>query len=164
MGEAIKNLFKNRNYIYMFISFNFLYGLYCAISGVMAAFTDYYKYKSTEISIVCLMFSIAGILNSFFIGTLLDKYQCYRKALITLCVASTLTLALSFVGLPSKKVAIEGGIMVFTGASMIPVVTVCFSFAAELSYPVPESYSIGLMISSAQIFGFLLVRHHLFSS
>ena len=42
MGQAIKSLFTNRNYIYMFISFNFLYGLYCAISGVMAAFTDYY--------------------------------------------------------------------------------------------------------------------------
>ena len=47
MGEAIKNLFTNRNYIYMFASFNFLYGLYCAISGVMAAYTDYYKYSSS---------------------------------------------------------------------------------------------------------------------
>ena len=108
---------------------------------------------------VCLMFSIAGILNSFFIGTLLDKYQCYRKALIGLCCASTVFLGLSAVGLPSRKFPLEAGIMVFTGASMIPVVTVCFSFAAELSYPVPESYSIGLMISSAQIFGFLLVSN-----
>jgi predicted MFS family arabinose efflux permease len=149
MGEAIKSLFSIRNYIYMFLSFNFLYGLYCAISGVMAAFTDYYHYTSNEISIVCLMFSIAGILNSFFIGMLLDKYQCYRKALIILCIASTIFLGLSAVGLPSKKVGIAGCIMVFTGASMIPVVTICFSFAAELSYPVPESYSIGLMISSA---------------
>ncbi len=149
MGEAIKNLFTNRNYIFMFLCFNSLYGLYCAISGVMASFTDYYGYTSTEISIVCLMFSIAGILNSFFIGTILDKYQCYRKALVTLCICSTITLALSLVGLPSRKVAVAGGIMVFTGASIIPIVTVCFSFAAELSYPVPESYSIGLMISSA---------------
>jgi uncharacterized membrane protein YkgB len=66
-------------------------------------------------------------------------------------------LGLSIVGLPSKKVGVAGGIMVLTGASMIPIVTICFSFAAELSYPVPESYSIGLMISSAQIFGFILV-------
>jgi hypothetical protein len=44
MGQAIKALFKNANYVKMFICFNFLYGLYCAISGVMAAFTDYYGY------------------------------------------------------------------------------------------------------------------------
>ena len=42
MGEAIKSLFTNRNYIKLFLSFNFIYGLYCAISGVMASFTDYY--------------------------------------------------------------------------------------------------------------------------
>jgi len=47
--------------------------------------------------------------------------------------------------------------MMLTGASLIPIVTVCFSLAGELSYPVPESYSIGIMICFAQIFGFLLV-------
>jgi hypothetical protein len=47
--------------------------------------------------------------------------------------------------------------MMVTGASLIPVVTICFSFAAEITYPVPESYSIGILISVAQIFGFILV-------
>jgi len=69
-------------------------------------------------------------------------------------------LGLSGFSLPSRKIGIAGGVMVLTGASMVPIVTVCFSFAAELSYPVPESYSIGLMISCAQIFGFVLVNSH----
>jgi hypothetical protein len=73
-------------------------------------------------------------------------------------VSSIFTLGLSAVGLPTGKTAIEGSIMMLTGATLIPIVTVCFSFAAELSYPVPESYSIGIMISFAQIFGFVLVR------
>ena len=77
MGMSLKALFKNKNYIYLFISFNFLYGLYCAISGVISSFTEPYHYKSSDISIICLVFMISGIFNSFFIGTLLDKYQCY---------------------------------------------------------------------------------------
>ena len=103
------------------------------------------------------MFSIAGILNSFFIGTLLDKYQCYKKALNVLCVFSLIFLSLNIVSLPTSKVMFQAAVMMFTGASLIPIVTIAFSFAAELSFPVPESYSIGVMISSAQIFGFLLV-------
>lgn len=156
MFDSVKSLFKNKNYMFMFTSFSFLYGLYCAISGVISSFTTTYKYDTQDISVICLIFSVAGILNSFFLGTLLDKYQCYRKALIGLCCTSILTLSLSALGLPTGNVAVEGGIMMFTGASLIPVVTVCFSFAAELSHPVPESYSIGIMISFAQIFGFLL--------
>jgi hypothetical protein len=67
------------------------------------------------------------------------------------------TLALSLVGLKSGKVLVEAPILMLTGASIIPVVTISFSFAAEVSYPVPEPYSIGIMISIAQIFGFVLV-------
>jgi predicted MFS family arabinose efflux permease len=158
MGQAIVALFKNKNYIYMFLSFNFLYGLYCAISGVISSFTDPYGYTPGNISVVCIVFSIAGIFNSFFIGTLLDKYQCYKKTLVFLSFASIITLSLSFWSLPTGNIVLAGGTMVFTGASLIPIVTVCFSFAAELSYPVPESYSIGIMISVGQIFGFVLVR------
>lgn len=42
--ESIKTLFKNSNYVFLFISFNFLYGLYCAISAVISSFTDPYGY------------------------------------------------------------------------------------------------------------------------
>lgn len=47
--------------------------------------------------------------------------------------------------------------MMLTGAALIPIVTVTFSLAAEITYPVPEVYSIGLLISVGQIFGCLLV-------
>lgn len=74
MGQSLKLLFTNRNYIYLFISFNFIYGLYCAISGVITSFTDPYGYGTSDISVICLVFTLSGIFNSFFIGTLLDKY------------------------------------------------------------------------------------------
>jgi sugar phosphate permease len=156
MGQSIKALFRNRNYVLLFFSFIFLYGLYCAIAGVLNSFTAPYGYSPGDLSVICLVFSISGILNSFIIGLLLDRYQCYKKALLALCISSIFALSLSALTLPSGRVGFQAIAMMWTGASMIPVVTICFSFAAELSYPVPESNSIGFMISVAQIFGFLL--------
>lgn len=147
MKEALYDLFTNKNYICLFISFNFLYGLYCAISGIIAQFTSYYKFTTSENSIICLVFLMSGIFNSFLMGTLLDKYQCYRKSLIFLCCSSVFTLALSFFGLPSTQLMTESAIMMVTGATIIPIVTIAFSFAAEITYPVPESYSIGILLS-----------------
>jgi len=43
----------------------------------------------------------------------------------------------------------EACIIMITGATVIPVATICFSFAAELTYPVPEIYSVGVMVSVA---------------
>jgi len=105
-----------------------------------------------------LVFLISGILFSFFIGTILDKYQCYRKSLIGLTIGSTACLSLTFYGLPSRELIVVALIMMLAGAALIPVVTVSFSLAAELTYPVPEVYSIGILISAGQIFGCILVR------
>ena len=67
------------------------------------------------------------------------------------------TIALSAVGLPYGAFFGEVVVMIFTGACVIPIVSVSFSLAAEITYPVPEVYSIGIMISCAQLFGFILV-------
>jgi MFS transporter, FLVCR family, feline leukemia virus subgroup C receptor-related protein len=74
MVDSLKSLFKNRNYMFMFGSFNFLYGLYSAIAAVITSFTTPYGYETSDVSIICVVFSVSGILNSFFIGTLLDKH------------------------------------------------------------------------------------------
>lgn len=92
---------------------------------------------------------LSGIFNSFFIGTILDKYQCYKKCLIIICVGAVVTLAMSAVGLPYGGFFGEVVIMMFTGASVIPIVSISFSLASEITYPVPEVYSVGIMISVA---------------
>lgn len=129
------------------MSFNFLYGLYSAIASSITSFTTPYHFTASDNSVICLVFLISGILFSFFIGTLLDKYQCYRKVLIGVTIGSTFSLALTFYGLPSGQIIVEAIIMMMTGASLIPIVTVSFSLAAEITYPVPEVYSIGILIS-----------------
>ncbi len=133
----------------LFICFNFLYGLYSAIAGVITSFTKPYDYTTQDNSIVCLVFLVAGIFNSFFIGTILDKYQCYRKCLITISICSVISLALSFAGLPAKSIMAEAVIMMAAGASIIPVVSISFTLASEITYPVPEVYSVGILLSFA---------------
>ena len=149
MVSGMKELFSNRNFVYLFMCFNFLYGSYSAIASVLSSLTEPYKYTPQENSIVALVFMISGIFNSFFIGTIMDKYQCFKKCLIAVCMGSVVTIALSAVGLPFGGFFGEVVVMIFTGACVIPIVSVSFSLATEITYPVPEVYSIGIMISCA---------------
>jgi FLVCR family feline leukemia virus subgroup C receptor-related protein len=41
----------------------------------------------------------------------------------------------------------------FDGACMIPVMAVGMDFGVELTYPVGESFSAGVLMSAGQIFG-----------
>ena len=151
-------MFTNKNYICLFISFNCLYGLYSAISSSITSFTTPYGYTATGNSILCLTFLIAGIFFSFFIGTMLDKYHCYRKALICICVLSIFSLSIGGFILPISNLLSQSLAMMFAGATIIPIMTIAYSYAGELTYPVPEIYSIGFLISSSMVFGCLLVR------
>jgi nitrate/nitrite transporter NarK len=72
--QGIKELFYNRNFIYLFLCFNFIYGSYSAIASVLSSMTEPYGYNPQENSIVALVFMLSGIFNSFFLGTILDKY------------------------------------------------------------------------------------------
>ena len=155
--QGIKLLFSNKNYVFLFISFNCLYGLYSAISSSITSFTTPYNYTASMNSVLCLTFLVAGIFFSFFIGTLLDKYQCYRKALIFLCCSSIASLSLNGLILPISSLLGQSLAMMFAGATVIPIMTVAYTYAGELTYPVPEIYSIGFLISISQVFGCILV-------
>jgi hypothetical protein len=74
LGAGLKKLITNKDYVLLFFTFNFIYGVYSAMGTVISNLTVPYDYKVTDVSVFCLVFLIAGIFNSFFLGTLLDKY------------------------------------------------------------------------------------------
>jgi hypothetical protein len=87
----------------------------------------------------CLIFLVSGILTSFFYGTLLDKYQMYRKLLIiTSFVSGVAFLSIALI-LPYGK--------------MLPIMCIGYAFSVELCYPMPEAIVNGTMISIALIWG-----------
>lgn len=79
MGEGIKELASNRNYMLLFFTFNFIYGIHGSLGGTIALIASHYDYGVNASSTMCFVYLFGGIFNSFFLGTLLDKYQNYKK-------------------------------------------------------------------------------------
>ncbi len=46
--------------------------------------------------------------------------------------------------------------LAFIGFSVIPIIPISYGFAVELTFPVPEAVSNGMMILPSQIFGALM--------
>lgn len=92
---------------------------------------------------LALMFLLGGILNSFFLGSVLDKYQCYKKIVIGLCIGTVLFMAVTFGTLKSNNHLFFMVNMIFVGASVLPITSISYAFSAELAYPVPDSLANG---------------------
>jgi MFS family permease len=160
--KDIKILLRNRSYICLTISFTFLYGVYTALGAVVSSITAPYGYVASENSLFGAIFIIAGVLGSFVFGVVLDRFNKYKLILTLLGFSSIVTVSISMLALPSKSVVFLSGSLALVGISVIPVIPVSYGFAVELTYPMAESLSNGMMVMVSQIFGFFVVSYLIF--
>lgn len=151
--EGMKELVSNRNYVLLFITFNFIYAIQASMGAIYANLASMYNYPMSSNSMCCLLFLVGGILNSFFLGSLLDKYQSYKKLVIIVSACSLVTTILHFGSLPLHNVMLEGVTMLLIGMSVVPITTVSFAFSVELAFPVPEAMTNGMMITISLLCG-----------
>eukprot|EP00347_Sterkiella_histriomuscorum_P019206 403342532 len=153
MGEGLKELIGNKNYLLLFFSFNFIYGIHGSLGATIASIASQYGYGVNASSTMCFVYLFGGIFNSFFLGTMLDKYQNFRKLVIIICAMSLITCCIHIVALPTGNVLFESVAMMLVGASVLPITSISYSFAVELTYPIPETMTNGMMISISLIWG-----------
>jgi Na+/melibiose symporter-like transporter len=137
-SKDLKILVKNPSYLLLVASFNFLYGIYTALGAVVSTITAPYGYTSNDNSVFGATFIMFGVFSSFVVGIILDKTSKYKLILNILCFSSMVTISVAFFTLPSKNVFLLAANLAFVGITVIPVIPVCYSFAVELTYPLPE--------------------------
>lgn len=123
------------------------------MGAIYANLAASYDYSLTSISLSCMLFLVGGILNSFFLGTLLDKYQNYKKLVTLISVLSIITTLMHFGTLPLHNPILESTAMLLIGLSLIPITSVGFAFSVELAFPVPEALTNGMMITIGLLWG-----------
>jgi len=154
--KGTKELLSNKSYLFCVISFNFLYGIYTSLGAVVAELTHPYGYEPSDNSIFGATFILSGVIGSFVYGVLLDKYNRYKLTMSVICFSAIFSFGLAFWTLPSRNVGLFAVNLVLVGISVLPIIPVAFAFSVELTFPLAEALSNGMMIMVSQIFGTIL--------
>jgi MFS family permease len=139
-------LLRNKSYLFLSGTFTFLYGIYTSLGAVVATVTAPFHYTALDNSIFGATFIFFGVVGSFVFGILLDKYAKYKLILNIISIAACGFIALAFWTLQSGSVPLFAINLAFIGFFVIPIIPCSYAFAVELTYPVPESMSNGMMI------------------
>ena len=131
----------------VFTCYIMIYGILSSLGAIYSNLATLYDYSMQSNSMCCLLFLFGGILNSFFLGSILDKYQCYKKLMIIISALSLATNLMHFGSLPFHNTMIEAFVMLLTGMSVVPITSVAYVFSVELAFPVPEALTNGMMIT-----------------
>lgn len=128
---------QNTNFLLLALAFALPFGSYIAIGTLVSNLFDPYGYTPDELSWICLMLLLSGVLGAVLVGAFIDRTQKYKHTMhvITAGIAISLSMVivtLSFF-LESESMLISWlEILGFFATSYIPL---CLSYGAELTFP-----------------------------
>ena len=159
--KGLRHILQNRDMRITMFLFLIGLGIFNAISSMTDSIAERVGVEDSDGLIGGVML-IGGIIGAVVIPTLSDKYR-KRKPFLVLCIAGMLpaVAALAFAGeLASDPVSIYRISLAasFTlGFFVMSAGPLGFQYAAEISYPAPESTSQGILLWVGQLTGMIFV-------
>lgn len=155
LWEEVKSCMRERNFVLLFTMLSVGYGCFVALWTVMQSIVGL---ASTAAWIGNAMVG-AGIVASGVSGTIIDKWRIYRPVLIIGAIGGLGGLVLFYLGLSfyftNEAWLIGSGAM--TGFFLISLLPVAFETAVELTYPVNETTSAGILIMGGNAVAIIFV-------
>lgn len=160
-GKGVLHIVRNRDMQITMLLFLIGLGIFNAISSMTDSISEYAGVKDSNGLIGGLML-IGGIIGAIILPVLSDKYRM-RKLFMVICIAGMVpgVFGLAFAGnleLNENNTYILLLVSSFTvGFFVMSAGPIGFQYAAEVSYPAPESASQGMLLWVGQLSGMLFV-------
>lgn len=155
--EKIKICLKNRNFFILTLSFALGFGMFNAITTLIEQVTAPFCYTTDDASLFGGLFVGIGLLGAFLSGVLLDrihKYKLFLRIILTFGLIFTVGLTLS---LRLNSLDAIGAMFALLGFFSLPFLPVAFEAAVEVTFPIPEDISSGILMTSGQLTGIAFI-------
>ena len=144
-GE-IAELYRNKNYRWMTLCFSTMYGVYTCLGAVINDLVSKFGFSSTDSSYMGACLIISGLTGSFILSSQLDKSKKYLLQLRMVCFTTLFLFSFSFLTLPSGNLYLVLVNISVVGFFLLPIIPLGFGFSIELTYPVSEAMSNGVLM------------------
>ena len=145
----------NKNAMLLVLTFGFTLAFSNTYGSVVGVICLALGYSDSSSSLFGASYITGSVVGSAFFGAIVEIYKVYRTATITICalgvVSSALIAGMFFVG----SLPLLCGAFLLTGCSLA-LLPVGIDFAVELTYPVAEPVSTGLLMSVGNLIGMVL--------
>nr|CAH8862607.1 unnamed protein product [Trichobilharzia regenti] len=155
---ALKRLFSNLGFVLLFLSYGIITGVYYAVGTLLNNILLEYFTDSSLFGWAGFTMIVAGIFGSILGGVILDRTKKFKLVTCAIYILSLIWMAVFTGILYLRSMPLVFVSMFFLGFFMTGYLSLGFELAAELTYPESEGLSSGLLNTSAQIFGLILIH------
>ena len=156
--KSLKILAKDKNFHLVTQAYGFYFGLFAAYNTVLNQMcTVYFPGEEKQIGLMGFASIILGLLGIFLAGIWIDKTKHYKIISVGTFVCCMLSMILFTLVLryTSNMSAVFGTFCIF-GFFSYPYMTVGLEHAAELTYPISEGTTSGILLLVGNMYGIML--------
>ena len=159
LKEAYKTLFSNKDFIKILISLTCIVGFVNIIATIFNSYMYLYNIGDTIATYTAGLANFSGIVFALIISCIVDKTKKYVLIMGICNIISLILMILTTILLEVTKTKIREKICIifysFIIAFAVPIYTVGMDYVCELTYPVGESTSEGIIMSFNQVLGII---------
>lgn len=156
MGKGLKSLFKNKGFIILFITFFFGLGIFNFITSYIELILDPRGFDATDAGVIGGLLLIGGIVGCVIMSALSDKYKKRKLLLIISIIIATISLFIITPPITTDPVLLYL-FNFLLGFGILSAGPVALEFAVDLTKPVPEATSNGMLMMVGQIGGIIFI-------
>jgi MFS family permease len=153
MTQGLRDLFKNRVFIYLLLVTLVGLGLVGALLSEISEIVPS-TFTPIQVGIIPGILFLSGIVGCVIIPAISDKVQ-KRKVFLIISIAAAIPFTILF-GLINSFPGLEIE-SIFYGFLLVPALPIGLTYAAEITFPVPEEASNGMLMWVGQIGGIVYI-------
>ena len=159
LKEGLENLKSNINFIKLLISLTCIVGFINIFGTIFNSYMALYKIKDSTATYTAATANFFGIIAALVVGKIIDKSKKYKIAMIVCNIISLIIFIITLILMETvnKKYLGITSFICYTlviGTS-VPIYTSGMDFVCEITYPVGESISEGVIMTCNQIMGII---------
>ncbi|KAJ1401304.1 major facilitator superfamily domain-containing protein [Ochromonadaceae sp. CCMP2298] len=147
MFSEVANLFKNQEYVKLFISFTIILGMLNALAALLNQLPG--GYTNGQIGLTGAVLIMSGFTGAFLTGFVLDATKAYSTVLKGSYFLAFICWSLFMVNCRGNNFTLFLVTAAFLGFATLPTVPSTIVSAVECSYPIPEDASVGFLYIGA---------------
>ena len=159
LKDSLKKLKEDKNFIKVLISLTCIVGFINIFGTIFNSYMALYKIKDSVATYTAAIANCLGILTALIVGKIIDKSKKYKYAMIVCNIISlaAFIITLILMEITNKKYLSIISFICYTLiiSFSVPIYTSGMDFVCEITYPVGESISEGVIMSFNQIMGII---------
>lgn len=157
LSRNVVRCMRNRHFLVLLAAFGIGLGMFNALTTLVEQLIAPFCYNEDDASLFAGLLLGCGLVSAGVVGMYLDKSHDYKFVLKTLFSLATATILLYSIMLRPTARAGLAVTFAILGGTMLPILPTSLEAAVECTYPVPEEYSTGLLMSAGMITGICFI-------